>query len=629
MNRLSRYIFLFFLFIIATIVNADSSIDNLLANIEEKCDLSLKTKQENGGVSYIFTRHDLDVMQVKHLRDILKSTSIGYKENRYNIVDPMGMGNMPFLSGSIRIFIDNQEVTSAFYGSGLVVLGDMDMSFVDHIEIYTLNPSFEFTSEPALTIIKLYSKVASRDEGGEVSIAGGSYGSNFYSLQYADELKNFSYFTYISKDLDRKKRYSLDDQELGRDANRYNFFGSIYDDKQKFLINISQVRKDGFMGPSLDGSPQTSEIKGDNLHIGYERKFENNIDFTFTIDKLTSKSFFADDILMYHNRTPVNSFDVYSKGIVYTAKVKHKIETEDNKLIVGIKYRYKKFVFDKLQMDGVELSRYGHDRQTVSTFFAEDDYSLRDNSIITTGVSYGYIANNANVSDQSTTLLRIGHTYIYDDWIFKTFGFHLETATEPYLINSFYAVPNKTLDTQKMDLFLENIKYKHNAHSYESIFGYFTSKDYLLPNSFGLIDNAENELKVKLLSLRWTYKYAPLNSLYASFDFEQICNVPRIGTVEYYKGVVRNIHSFKKFNLFEELVYNSDSKTYKDYFDLSLGAKYQLKENITISLKGENLLNKAYEQSYFILNTTTMTPEQPFSISPIDRKVTLSLEWSF
>jgi len=67
---------------------ADNSIENLLSTIEKKNDLSEKTKLENSGFSTIYTRQDLDMMQVKYLRDILKYTLDGYRESRYGLPDP-------------------------------------------------------------------------------------------------------------------------------------------------------------------------------------------------------------------------------------------------------------------------------------------------------------------------------------------------------------------------------------------------------------------------------------------------------------------------------------------------------------------------------------------------------------
>ena len=60
--------------VISLSINAfsESSIEGLLNTIEKKSDLSEKTKLENSGFSTIYTRNDLDMMQVKYLNDILK-----------------------------------------------------------------------------------------------------------------------------------------------------------------------------------------------------------------------------------------------------------------------------------------------------------------------------------------------------------------------------------------------------------------------------------------------------------------------------------------------------------------------------------------------------------------------------
>ena len=242
----SLFIIIAILLHLDNFILADNDIDNLLANIEEKSDLSLKTRQENTGVSYIYTRHDLDAMQIKHLSDILKATEIGYKKSRYGVIDPFGFfSSTPFNSSMIKIFIDNQEISSALYGSGLAILGDMDLGFVDHIEIYAQNPSYEYSSEPAMVTIKLYSKKAGRDMGGKITLSGGTYSNNMQSFQYADTLKRYSYLFYFSRDDNRKKSYYVDNVKVKRDAKSYNLFTSIYNDKERFMIKASKADQGG------------------------------------------------------------------------------------------------------------------------------------------------------------------------------------------------------------------------------------------------------------------------------------------------------------------------------------------------------------------------------------------------
>ena len=145
----------FIAFIMLSIGLQASNIDDILMDMEVNNDLSEKTKQENNGIVFVYTRSDLNMMGAIHLRDILKSSVIGYKISRYNLIDPNTMGLSPYASSNVRIYIDNQEISSSLYGSGSMVIGDLSLDFVDHIEIYTYNPSFQFSIEPTTAMIKI------------------------------------------------------------------------------------------------------------------------------------------------------------------------------------------------------------------------------------------------------------------------------------------------------------------------------------------------------------------------------------------------------------------------------------------------------------------------------------------
>jgi vitamin B12 transporter len=139
----------FLISLLTPFAHANSDLDNLLNIYATKSDLSKKTKKENSGNLILFTRKDLEIMQAKTLVDVLKSNPfIRYRVSRYNVPDPLNNGeSSPVNSNNIRIFIDEQEMTSASYGSGFPLIGDIDLGFVDHIEIYSFAPSFEYTTE--------------------------------------------------------------------------------------------------------------------------------------------------------------------------------------------------------------------------------------------------------------------------------------------------------------------------------------------------------------------------------------------------------------------------------------------------------------------------------------------------
>jgi len=122
--------------------NEHTSMDALLDTFRKNSDLSKKTRLENAGNVTIITHEELERMQARNLRDVMKSLPmLNYSENRWALSDPLYVAThvMPFNSNAIRIYIDNKEVSTASYGSGLYYLGNIDLGFVDHISTHLLN----------------------------------------------------------------------------------------------------------------------------------------------------------------------------------------------------------------------------------------------------------------------------------------------------------------------------------------------------------------------------------------------------------------------------------------------------------------------------------------------------------
>ncbi len=158
-----------FLLLLTSLLMADE-IDVMLKEYAQKSDLSEETKKEDSGELILYTRSDLDRMQARNLKDVVKQYHyFGYYENRYANTDMNPTALMPSNSSMMRVYIDDQEVASGLTSSGYSLLGNIELDFVDHIEIYKAAPSYSFTVEPILILIRLYSKSAERDEGGSLS----------------------------------------------------------------------------------------------------------------------------------------------------------------------------------------------------------------------------------------------------------------------------------------------------------------------------------------------------------------------------------------------------------------------------------------------------------------------------
>ena len=608
-----------------------AEIFSLLSDIEKKTDLSQKTKLENGGVSFIFTRDDLERMQAKSLKDILKSTyPFGYNENRYGLSDPLTFNTTaPFLSSMIRVFIDNQEITTGLYGSGIVVLGDIDLGFVDHIEVYTQNPSYEFSTEATFVLVKLYTKVAQKDEGGKVEFNYSSYGANKVSGYYSEELEDWSYFNYISNSDIQRKEYNSHDTALSRDKKRIHLLSSFYNQNNRVLLQAIKSKEDTFMGKSIDATPLENNNNTDFLHLGYDTKIDN-FSFLATYDFMSNNRYSADDIGAAKT--------VHSKlsSHVYSTELKYNYIVSSNKLVFGGKYRLKKYNYDSRIANGIALPPPSNDTQTIGAVFVENQYSLKENSILTTGVSASQVRNNNSDQDDKLLMYRIGHTYTTKNFVFKTIGSRVQMSLDPYLVsesNPYTVAGNK--DVQSLDSIIENITYEKEYDKYELMLSSLKSIDYLVPTMpQKKLDNHNKVVTTNGILTRWTHNYNKFDKLFLTFGYMQKKNLPLIDTRKEYTGVFRNINTYKNFDIFNEVLYYKDDVDNKEFYDYSAGVKYHYNKDLTISLKGENLLDKAKTTSYSRVDVTTLSNpipsfEEPLEISPIDRRVTISLEYLF
>jgi len=613
------------LFLFLSIILFSKDINTILSKIEIKNDLSLKTKRENCGISYIFTRRDLDSLQIYHLRDLLILTPLNYKLNRFGIIDMFNPNsNIPFLSSYVKVFIDNQEITSGLYGSGLAILGDIDLGWVDHVEIYTQAPSFDISTEPALIIIKLYSKTPQRDEGENIHISESTYKSTYDYITFAKELNKYSYFTYFGYDKEgNKKINNLKNNKIGK-----HFLFTLHHNNSNFIFDFHSVNKNGLFGFSLDANPTKNNINNHSFHIGYDNKIKN-FTFLLSLDYTKAKTFYLEKpVLFYLNRNPVYKTYITSTDYSLNTKLIYKKHFHKNEFIIGIKNRYKHFAkYNKLLFNNFNLPQYGHTKQNIAGVFFQDSYFIKQNSVINLGINYSYVYNNANVKDRKLKQFRLSHTYLKNKCTFKTVFSHIEYSLDPYLINSFF-VKGNDLKPTKIDSFFEDIKYKNENYRFEFLIGKFISKDYFFPNRNGKLINSKERMNEIYLGLKSDFYYMPFSKLAIHLFFHRLKKVPIIGNYKYTKYSIFNYNQFKKINLFEEIVIDKFTGS-KYFYNLYLGGKYNYNDNLTFFVKGENLLNKAYKQKFFRINPLTFQKEEPIEYQLINRRLIIGMEYMF
>ena len=629
---------LLFLLLMVSSLTANDDIDDLLGNIEHKTDLSQKTKIQNAGISQIFTRDDLRRMQVRYLKDILKSNYFTkYFENKFALPDPLTQGHetIPYKSSTIRVYIDNQEITAGTYGSGLIIYGDLDIGFADHIEIYTQSPTYEYSTETTVTLIKIYSKSILKDEGIKVEVNAGSYGASRVSSTFSSEISDeWSHLTYVSLDNQDRQNHDSFGESLSRDKESIHLFSSISNKNQRVLIDITDQQKDSFIGTSLDATPTRSDIDFQSIHIGYDTNI-NNFSFLISYDYSFTKYIFEDNITPIYTAPFYGLFPAYNqhtetKSEVYTTDIKYNFKTQNNKLTTGIKYRLKKYDNEVLTINDINLPQAPNNEQVVSTIFAEDKYYIYNNHILTFGIQYSDVSNNHSQQNDELYQYRFAYTFLIDSWISKTILAHTETSLEPYMVDSQLYITPGVKKPQEANYITQDIIYENQNSIYEIVMGYIQLKNTLLLDpSSNHLDNYAKKIDIVTALLRWTYNYNKYDKLFCSFDYKQTKNLYNLSTIKNYTAVIRNLNTYKKFDFFSELLYNTTNIRNENFYDLSLGIIYNHSENLNLSIKGENILDKAKSTSFSRTDPATLTPLNPLNISPIDRKLTISLEYLF
>ncbi len=600
-------------------------LDELLNTYTHNSDLSQKTKLENGGIMTVFTRKDLDIMQARSLKDILKSNPLyRYTENRNGNPDMLyDGGTAPISSSVVRIYINNQELTSATYGSIFKGAGNINLDAIDHIEIYSGTPSYEFTSEPTNILIKLYTKIAERDRGGKLGVSYGSLGFNEESMSYAQEFEDFSYFTSLYRTDNKRKTYYSHDVPIKRDLERYGVLASIYSPKQKLLLSVIKDKADVSMSSSPRATYEHADSSLNYAFVGYDVSAFDNLTFCTSYQFADISGYRKEAEGFESPDSP--EFEYERSEQVFTAELKYNLESQNNRLIVGTKFRHKYFEIKSLYVDGISMPKSSYDKQDIISAFIEERYNISDGNIINLAVHYSNINNNSSIDDDNLLQLRLSHTYLYNSFVFKSFIYHTESLVEPYIYT--YFKTNGSLKPQKVNAISQEIKYNYNSNYFRLFLSYKTIKNAFEETSTGYYTNTEDEYDDFSTYLEYTYNFDIDNKIVTNLSYLYTHNKPVLK-----KGIaafIRSLNSINKFAIFNEIIFNRNTTTNKNYFDYSAGVKYHYNRDFTLSVKGENIFNTGYEESYSRVDPNTDTEETPILISPIEQRFYITIEYLF
>ena len=622
---------LFFIFIFLTMNSLYAeNMNDLLLKYKSESELSNKTKDENAGHLTVYTRDDLERMQVETLKDLLKSMKFfRYLENRIGRADILNIDPVLNSSKSIRIYLNENELVIPIYGSGVEMFGNMDMDFIDHVELYIGLPSFDFGIEPAAIVIRLYTKTAQKDNGSRVKVLTATNSSNkenIYTSGFSDN--NIAYFIYANHTDDRKDTYNVDNLDINRDSKSNHFYASLAKDNYKFEFNVLNIKNDALLGTIPYSAPDDAVLEENFINASFEAKFLNDNSLSLNISYIyTNLEYEAS----YPQPLPA-SFGAYSNlekdfdSDALTVILKKKFRLDMHALNIGLQYRYKGFNIDDIKYDSVQSNAdQAYNKENIYSIFVEDAISINKSNLIGLSIMQQYYDRNKNMDDESLTQLRLSYIYSKDKWTTKTFASRQEFVPEPYMTASAH-IGNPELSPEIYSTLTHEVSYKTNQTETKVLIGYGATKRYLMPDSSGTMQNSNDKLYTQYVSAEFQYQFRQKDKIELGVNYINIKLSSQDLDVDHYNYLLRMINTISKFDIFNELVINDGYEFLDIGYDYSAGIKYAATPDLHINLKGENIFNSGVERKYFYnVSPNAKTLEVPV----IEQKFMLSVEYLF
>jgi len=625
-----------FLLFLLTILNSAYAydIDQILDLYRKDNDLSNKTKNEALGHLVVYTRDDIERMQAYHLSDLIKShRMMRYDENMLGMPDFSHEDPIPYSSDLIKIFINEHEITSSFAGSGLFIYGNIELGFVDHVEVYTGASSNHVSTEPSLVTIKLYTKDPSRELGASLQGYVGSNAYNHLNASYAGLEDDLKYYLYASRTDANKQKYTNNNHTISRDYEELHALLTLSYKNIAIDAEIMNHKMSPLLSYSMLATPYESNIEYFLGRIAAKATFLDddsltlsgsfiNISEDLSLDlNGTRWSNEISNLFIKHDTMKTQSIDD-----VFDLKLEKTQVYNNHHCIVGSQFRSKQLHDVVTYNRGVLDDEPEFVDTKILSLYLQDDYIIDDQHIVTISGKASYYDNESNRHDEEfeTYQGRIGYIYSSETSLFKVFASYLQNPTEQYSLALSLSDELKILEIKSL-----TAEYQHtfNKHTF-IIYGHLTNQD--IPLSNILSKDTSHNVDVYGASLEYNYDFDKFNTfesmLYnnhgvSSFSGDDIQDIG---------GFLRVINSWREWDFFNEIIYYERLNSDTHGTDYSASVRYHPTADLTLSIKGTNIFDSAAKSEYQYLDIKNLAAGlQSLYYSPIDQFFSLGMEYKF
>lgn len=621
--------------------DTSSGVDDLLTDYRNESDLSKQTKKESAGSSIIFTRERLEKMQAYNLRDILKTIPwFTMQETASGQVSLAMATASTFNSQLLKLYINDHEVGSIGFGSAMKMWGFLDITYVDHIEIYLVGGSVMVGDEPPGLVVRLYTKDSKHDAGGAVQAMGGSRGSNELSTYYAHKGEKYSSFFYANTHTENRDLYYSSRSAIGvdRDFQSTNFFASLQG--EDFTLEVAQfsLEQDRFLGIGTQRTP--GENLADMAHryiIGTKYFQDKTLKIKIAYDDANHEQteFDSNGIMLYNadgSQTTVTNWYYDKSESILDAVIDKQLVVDNHDIHIGVQSKFRKVTSHSVIADGSERVNEisGPTQWNSYSAFISDNYALNENHLLFSNIRMDHYDRNGGADDLNEYALRLGHIYNNGQWIWKTSA----TRTYGYPVfvqTSYFPIIYKSdinLKSEEHLAAITELTYKTDTTNSNIRLLFNTAKDAIVLQN-NVYKNSTDKPNVYTLYAGHEIKFRRDHTLNLS-AYCADSNMPLTQSSKF-GGHIQLFNTFGHFDLYNELNYRSGyhyltptniSVNVQEGYDYTAGLTYHATKDLNLFVKGENLLNKA-------IGTPYPMPTYVDYVAPFDRTVRLGLKYVF
>ncbi|WP_035587140.1 TonB-dependent receptor [Hippea jasoniae] len=614
-------------------------ITRLLQEYSYKADLSEQTKKESAGYVIIFTRQDLDKMKIKSLSELInKIPFMIYGENELglSVVDFTPYDFDSF--NPVVVYINDREIITPFGSNGFQLLGQLDTEYIDHIEVYLGMPSFEIGLNSAYIVIKIYTKKGYRENATISGTMAGSYGT-YESYIYTGGTENStSYFLYGNYKNLKRRKYHHNKSSLSKNKQTGNIYTEIDSGNIRAEMNILFGKFNDFMGSSAEITPLKNKVYVSYIYGGlYYKNNKQNIKAHINYQRIYSKAneqskgptyFFGQ---LQKGIAPFNHYKNYMRQSSITTFFQKGFNSKNNLFIVGSRIKVNHLKFIKLTNEYGNLPAADFNTQYTYTLFSEERYQLNQSNIALLSFKQNWALNNGGVADYSLQSGRIGYIYNGNKYGFKSFLFAGKFLPPANILYYQKLLTDKQLKSQKIMVTSAKIKIKTENATYGLLYSLLFAKDFVYLNRLkGYFENEPKTETIHALSFTSTYFFNPFSKMEDGIWIYRL--IGRGNTLSRYTvtgGYITLFNTIGKFDLYNSISFQHGHPYYKSGFTYDCTITYSPNRDLSIYLKGINILGRSPKINYIRINPYTGQKNFLNNVSSFDRTIWVGIEYKF